>query len=322
MPIRSAIKQKRVYIPILCIFIVVVLPYLIPLRNYVKNTSEDSLDQYGAYIYLDNQRIYYETAGPINGPAIVFMHGFGGWSGNWRPMVQKFGAAGSRVVAFDRPGFGLSDQTRSTQMSNIEQVNASVKVFDALGIDRTVIIAHSLGAQVGLQLAAEHPERVSGLLIVDGSIRERCDWIDSFGVLLKIPFLRRWAEVGLSAYLTPGRFDKVLQTAISSSEQLSVEAMSRYNVAVRTPDWQVGVVSLLRDRRLNVLSDPITKLTMPVGCVWGVDDSWASIQIGQKLCDQLSAEFIPIEKSGHLPMEEQPELFYQSTLNFINKIIQ
>jgi pimeloyl-ACP methyl ester carboxylesterase len=322
MSIRNAIKQKRVYIPILCIFIVVVLPYLIPLRNHVNKTTEQALDQYGAFTYLGNQKIYYETTGPVNGQTIVFMHGFGGWSGNWRPMMQNFGEAGFRVIAFDRPGFGLSDQTRSTKMSNSEQVNVSVKVFDALGIDRAVIVAHSLGAQVGLQLAAEHPERVSGLLIVDGSIRERGAWTDSFGVLLKIPFLRRWAEVGLSAYLTPGRFDKVLHTAISSSGQLSAEAISRYNVAVRAPDWQVGVVSLLRDRSSSALSVPIAKLSMPVGCIWGVDDSWVSIQRGQKLCDQLMAEFTPIEKSGHLPMEEQPELFYQAALNFINKTTQ
>lgn len=322
MPIRSAIKQERVYIPILCIFFVLVLPYLIPLRNRVNKTSENSLDQYGAYIYLDNQRIYYETTGPINGLAIVFMHGFGGWSGNWRPMLQKYGAAGFRVIAFDRPGFGLSAQTRSTPMSNTEQVNASLKVFDAMGIDRAVIIAHSLGAQVGLQLAAEHPERVSGLLIVDGSIRERSAWTDSFGALLKIPFLRRWAEVGLSAYLTPGRFDKVLNTAISSSGQLSAEAISRYNVTVRAPDWQVGVVSLLRDRHSSVLSDPLTKLAMPVGCIWGAEDPWVNVKGGQELCKKLSAEFTPIEKSGHLPMEEQPEIFYQTALNFINKTTQ
>lgn len=100
--------------------------------------------------------------------AIVFIHGLGGRAEHW---MAQFHAAGPaiRAVAFDLPGHGGSDRAANGDYSVPAAAAAIGAVLDALGLRRAVLVAHSLGTAAAIEYAGRHPERVTGLLLVDPS---------------------------------------------------------------------------------------------------------------------------------------------------------
>jgi class 3 adenylate cyclase len=78
----------------------------------------------------------------------------------------------SRLVLFDRRGFGLSDSLPSSRAPTLEETMADmVTVMDAAHIDQACVLAVGDGAPVSVLLAATHPDRVNALAILNGFAR-------------------------------------------------------------------------------------------------------------------------------------------------------
>ena len=77
-------------------------------------------------------------------------------------------AAGRRVVAFDRSGLGLSDPVAPDAPPSVAQWAAdAVAVLDAAGADRVHVLANADTGMIALHLAAEHPDRVASVTVVN-----------------------------------------------------------------------------------------------------------------------------------------------------------
>ena len=73
-----------------------------------------------------------------------------------------------RAIAFDRPGFGHSERPRMTAWTAVAQAALLPEAFELLGIDRPIVVGHSLGTMVALALALNHPDHVAGLVLASG----------------------------------------------------------------------------------------------------------------------------------------------------------
>jgi len=73
-----------------------------------------------------------------------------------------------RVIAFDRPGFGGSSRPASKRWSAREQADLFHEAAGRLGIRRYLVLGHSWGAWVALEMARRHPGSVAGLILVSG----------------------------------------------------------------------------------------------------------------------------------------------------------
>ena len=79
-----------------------------------------------------------------------------------------------RLIRFDKQGVGLSDRsTPSTPPTREQWVEDTIAVLDALGSRQAVTIAPYIDSPTGLLLAATYPERVSDLIIINGTARLR-----------------------------------------------------------------------------------------------------------------------------------------------------
>ena len=104
------------------------------------------------------------------GPPIVLVHGLASNSRIWDDVAPRL-AERHHVVALDQRGHGLSD--RPTDGYTFEQVVSDlVGVIDSLNLDRPTLVGHSWGGNVVLQYAATHPDRLHGLVLVDGGFIE------------------------------------------------------------------------------------------------------------------------------------------------------
>jgi len=96
---------------------------------------------------------------------VLFVHAFAGSSVQWAPQLAHAGAS-RRAAALDLHGHGRSEASPGAcydVASFAEDIGAAV---DGLGMERVAIVGHSLGGAAAIAYAADHPERVAGLLLV------------------------------------------------------------------------------------------------------------------------------------------------------------
>jgi pimeloyl-ACP methyl ester carboxylesterase len=107
---------------------------------------------------------------PAAGGAVVLaLHGITATHQAWRAAVRELvERTGVSVLAPDLRGRGRSAKLPPPGPGFRRHVEDLVAVLDAFGVERALVAGHSMGAYVAAGLAAEHPERVSGLVLVDG----------------------------------------------------------------------------------------------------------------------------------------------------------
>jgi pimeloyl-ACP methyl ester carboxylesterase len=109
------------------------------------------------------ERIAVEVDAPSGGgDAVLMIHGLGGTSNTWTPLLPAF--ARHRQVRFDLPGSGRSAAVEGP-LSIGRFVAASRRILERLGIERTHVVAHSLGTIVAFHLASEAPSVVRSLAL-------------------------------------------------------------------------------------------------------------------------------------------------------------
>ncbi len=99
-------------------------------------------------------------------PAVLLLHAGVADMRCWQGLVATL-AGTHRPIAFDRRGFGAT----TCEPERFSHVTDALAVLDAAGADRAVVVGHSMGGRVAVDLALAHPERVSGLVLIAASVR-------------------------------------------------------------------------------------------------------------------------------------------------------
>jgi pimeloyl-ACP methyl ester carboxylesterase len=116
------------------------------------------------YVQVDGLRTRYLEEG--HGPAVVLLHGasLGSSAEVWEELLPPLARAGFRAIAYDQPGFGLSDRPPSYTVSY--RTAFILKFLDALRLERATLVGHSQAGSMAARVALEHPDRVERLVIV------------------------------------------------------------------------------------------------------------------------------------------------------------
>jgi pimeloyl-ACP methyl ester carboxylesterase len=120
----------------------------------------------------------------------LLIHGLASSSHIWDLVAPPLGRVGVEPVAYDQRGHGRS--SKPTSGYGFEHTTAdAAAVIRATGLRRPIVVGHSWGANVALELAVRHPRLVSGAILVDGgfsSMRDRFDWRTAKAMLSPPPF--------------------------------------------------------------------------------------------------------------------------------------
>lgn len=133
------------------------------LTRRVARKVEAALPPRGRLVEVPGTRLHVRELG--SGPALLLVHGLGGQMGHFTYGLAQRLAERYRVVVVDRPGSGYSHR-HAGGAGLRTQAGALAALIDTLGLDRPVVVGHSLGGAVALTLALEHPERVAGLALL------------------------------------------------------------------------------------------------------------------------------------------------------------
>lgn len=116
-------------------------------------------------IKLGNFSCYYEVHG--TGDPLVLIAGLGSDSASWMSVVKELSIC-SRTIIFDNRGCGRSD-TPSEAYTICDMADDVIQLLDALGIQQTNILGHSMGGYIAQELAIHYPQRVNKLVLASTS---------------------------------------------------------------------------------------------------------------------------------------------------------
>lgn len=303
------------------LLLILVIPYLIPLgRDRTEVPVEDLMGENGRFLDIDGVRIYVEEHIPDRpGETIVFIHGFGGSTFSWRHNASFFADQGYRVVSLDMKGFGLSHKDFRSDYSHPSQAELVAKVLAELGVEQAYIVGHSMGTSVMLHFAHLYPEKVLGLVSVAGAVSVQGRPFH-LGALLRFPPFRRAGEVFLTRYTARERVRPILESAYY--EDLVTEGvLDGYYNRIVSGQWSQSLLAMTRDMHRNTITFGLEDLAFPMLILWGEHDTWVSWTAIDEWRDRIpSAESHVMPDAGHLPMEENPELFNSAVLAFLESV--
>jgi len=113
------------------------------------------------FIPSKDGKLYYETEGNPDGPTILFIHGLGGTTNAYQPIVSEL--QNFNIVRFDWGGHGRSQTPKTTSIeSYVEDCEA---VMNQLRLNNVNVVGHSLGGLVALHLAAKASDKVKAMVL-------------------------------------------------------------------------------------------------------------------------------------------------------------
>ena len=306
------------YLALALVFVVCVVPYLIPLGQPRADVPPDELvGEYGRFLNVAGMNIYVEDRNSEAAQAtIVLIHGLGGSTFSWRHNAPFFAARGYRVVSLDLKGFGLSYKDFASDYSHPAQAELLAQVLAGLGVERAYLVGHSMGTSVMLHFAHLYPEKVLGLVSVDGAVNLDGGHANA-GALLKFPPFKRAGEVFLTRYVTKERVGRLLESA-TYQDIVTPEVIAGYYDRLVTGRWAESLLAMVRDMSRNTITFALEDLEFPTLILWGEQDTWVTLAGIDRWKDEIpGAEFEAVPEAGHLLMEEKPDLFNDMVLDFL-----
>ena len=224
-----------------------------------------------------------------DGPHLVLFHGLAGSGSWWKRNLPALSSA-FRVTAIDLPGFGSSHPDARLILDEVPAQVAAL--LGELGIERAHVMGHSMGGLVAAGLAADHPELVDRLVLVDaGFLSLDPTWRHRVtGPLRTLP----WTSL------------TILPTLLRDVLRSGPIRMARATAEVLRKDWR----------------DKLPAITAPTLVVWGEHDRVCPPRIGEQIVAAVpGARLVIIRGAGHNPMWEKQADFDREVLGFLRWLV-
>jgi len=163
--------------------------YFVLTTQRMAREAERLVPASGSFVDVAGNRIHYVDTG--EGRPIVFVHGLGGQLHHFRHPIFPL-LTGYRLIALDRPGSGYSVRAAGATARLPEQADIVVKFIEALGLDKPLLVGHSLGGAVALTVALNHPDAVSGVVTLAPLTHMEDEIRAEFRSLYITSKLKRW----------------------------------------------------------------------------------------------------------------------------------
>ncbi len=254
------------------------------------------------YATSDGMKIHYKTLG-TGKTALVFVHGWTCDMTSWRYQVPGFDGK-VRMVLVDLPGHGKSDKPKIDYTMDVFAKAVDAVMTDAR-VEKAVLVGHSMGTPVVRQYYRLYPEKVVGLIAVDGRLQKLNfppEVLKKFIAQLEGPDFKATAGKFIDAMLTkdmPAEVRKHLKESYPAAPQhVAVSAMK----AMMDP-------SIWKDDPIKVPTQAI----MAKSGVWTPEYEKAVRKMVPGIDYQM------MEGVGHFLMMEKPREFNALMMTFLKK---
>ncbi len=255
----------------------------------------------GAFITVLNVPIYYVESG--SGPAILYIHGNTG-SSYWYSKVMDI--PGFRTIALDMPNFGRSgriDEAAAPDTSDLDLYADYVAGFiEKLGLDKPLVVAHSLGGGVAISLASRRPELSRAMILVDSAAPSGLQTPEDRYPLIEMMRTTRTVLKAALGSVVPALTDPdFLEKAVDEALLMNPASFTGNARALTRFDYR----------------GKCSGYTAPVLVVWGRKDIVVTEAMMRETVEAFpNAEPEIVGHVGHSPMAEDPEYFVKLVAGF------
>jgi pimeloyl-ACP methyl ester carboxylesterase len=307
------------------ILIVTVGPFLVPVPDSgAVLLPSDLADADSHFIEIDGLNVHYKEMGQGD-PVFILLHGFGASLFSWREVMTPLSVHG-RVIAYDRPAFGLTGRPMPGEWQGDSpygvpaQVEMLAGLMDTLGVERAILVGNSLGGTIAMNFALKYPERVQALILVDPAVFNSGGMPGWIKPLLGTPQMNHIGPLIARRILNSG--PELLEMAWHDPSKLTPEVVAGYRKPLQIANWDRALWELTKAPGGMDLPALLSEFNLPILVVTGDDDRIVPTADSIRLAGTLpGAELVIIPAAGHVPQEEQPGKFMEAILVFLNAIV-
>jgi pimeloyl-ACP methyl ester carboxylesterase len=301
---------------------VLVGPFLIPVPP-LKGTfpAKTLADDDSEFIDINGLSVHLKKRGQGE-PVFVLLHGFAASLYSWQRVMEPFSQLGS-VIAYDRPGFGLSEHPLLWQGENPYSAEAQtelvVSLLDHFQVKQAILVGSSAGGSVSIRVALQHPERVAGLVLVDAAVYVSGHVPVWLSPILSTPQMRHLGPLIARQIKRLG--PRMVEMAWHDPSRLSDDLLELYRKPYQVENWDKALWEFTQANQFNELPKHLSELAVPSLVITGDDDQIVPTANSIRLAGELPrASLKVIENCGHLPHEELPEQFMQAVRSFLETL--
>ena len=300
--------------------IVIILLVLIYNGSYADVSVEDLkiayANEHSKFIEINGMQVHYRDEG--KGFPIVLVHGTASSLHTWNDWTTAL-SKNYRVIRMDLPAFGLTGPNKDANYS-IEAYTKFLQQFlSKIKLDKFYLAGNSLGGNIAWNYAAEYPEQVEKLILLDASGLPTNKPQPAIFKMAKTPVLN-----SIFLYVTPKFFiKKNMEQVYADKTKITDDLVTRYHkMALRVGNRLAFIDRAKTDFRLGEKSNlaKLKSIEIPALLIWGAKDTWIPLENGKRMNNIIpNSILVVLENSGHVPMEENPKESFEVLNSFLKE---
>ncbi|MCX6478287.1 MAG: alpha/beta hydrolase [Micrococcales bacterium] len=297
--------------------LILVIPFLIPVQTSGTATYKEVAGEGATFASAQGIEIYFEKTDfdcqegkdCSNPPVIFLMHGFGANTFSFREVTEPLSQLGD-VIAYDRPGFGLSERPTSWEGENPYGSIGQDLILDQLitefasGRD-VILVGHSAGGTLAAQYVVDNKDAIQGLILISPAILSTGGSPSWLNWVFSIPQLDHVGPLLVSSIASSGM--DLLNESWYNKDLITEEVKAGYREPLSVIGWEEGFWEFNRAPRAFDVKDRLDEITVPTLLITGDTDTVVATADTEALANMIkdSVLFV-IPQSGHLAQEETP----------------
>ncbi|MDQ6433072.1 alpha/beta fold hydrolase [Mesorhizobium sp. LHD-90] len=287
-----------------------VLGFFVLATRRLAKEAERRVPASGRFVSVAGNRLHYVEAG--RGRPILFLHGLGGQLHHFRHTLFDRLAGDFRLIALDRPGSGYSVRARGASGKLGEQAALVAAFIEELGLEKPLVVGHSLGGGVALALALDHPETVSGLALLSPVTHQETAAPPQFSALsirspLKLKLLAHTTAIPMALKRAPQTLAFVFGPQAAGDDYI---VGGGGILGLRPRHFEATVTDFVAlEHEVGRYESRLEELEMPVGVLFGTADQVIRHEDhALPLAGRIkNFELELVEGVGHMPQFASPD---------------
>lgn len=275
----------------------------------------------------DGLTLVADAFGDPEAPPVLLQHGGGQTRHSWGGTARELAGRGFHALALDLRGHGDSEADPERRYAYEDHVADLEAATAALGIERLVLVGHSLGGRASMLFAGRHPERMAGLVIVDAGPE-----LDPRGISRIRLDVQKSAD---ASFDSPEAYERALAHAYPAATPEALRRLARHGLRRRAdgrferktdPGFHTGRAGLSESQleaaereATRQLWEALGRVPCPTLVVRGAASDVLSPDCADRMADEVLARgsLAVVPRASHSVMIDNPEGFAEAVCAFV-----
>ena len=244
------------------------------------------------------------------GTPILLLHGFDSSVLEFRRLLPLL-AAENETWAMDLLGFGFTERLPEIGYGSQAILTHLYSFWQSLIGQPVILVGASMGGAAALDFTFTHPEAVEKLVLIDSAGLANPPWL---GKVMFFPFDRLATEFLRSLKVR----QSISRAAYTNKSLASADAQLCAALHLQNPSWNQALAAFTKSGGYGSFREKLAQIRQPTLIVWGTEDQILGTKDAYRFEEAIAnCTLVWIERCGHVPHLEQPQMTAQAILNFL-----